>query len=306
MLTIFTPTYNRAHTLTRLFESLLSQKCKDFEWLVIDDGSTDRTEDLFRDWLSVTNGFDIRYYKVENGGKQRAINRGVELAEGELFFIVDSDDLLTPDATAFVLEAFATLPADSFFAGISCVKGDLEGKPLGNGPIFNGKSWVDATNIERKEYGLNADMAEVFYTKILKLYPFPVWKGEKFTPEAVVWDKMALDGYKLRWFDRVTYLCDYQVDGLSASFWKLLKDNPMGYAMLFNRNLEYEKVLKCKLNLILQYVSCCFLAFKLDSIAKCNYPFWAIILSPIGFILSIRRLSQIRNNNHLSNIHKVY
>lgn len=292
MLTVFTPTYNRAHTLPRLYESLLAQDCKDFEWLVIDDGSEDGTKALFDKWEAQDNGFPVRVFRVENGGKQRAINRAVELARGEYFFIVDSDDALTPDAVSFVLESFGSLPADPSFIGISGVRGDMQSVPLGGRPRFGGKPWVDASNLERPRYGLSCDMAEVFFTEKLKRYPFPVWPGETFTPEAVVWDRMALDGYKLRWFDKVIYRCAYLPGGLTDSTWRLLKENPMGYAMLFNTRLESEKKSGDRLKQILQYVSCCFLAHEHRQIAECHFPGLAFLLSPLAYALSVRRKRQ--------------
>jgi len=86
-ITLFTPTYNRAYILETLYRSIQRQTFRDFEWLVIDDGSSDNTEELVRSWMNDGNDFPIRYYKQPNGGKCRAINRGLDLAEGELFFI---------------------------------------------------------------------------------------------------------------------------------------------------------------------------------------------------------------------------
>lgn len=293
MLTIFTPTYNRAHLLPRLYESLRHQDCVDFEWLVINDGSTDNTEELFSEWLKLDNPFLIRYYNVDNGGKQRAINKALELAEGEYFFIVDSDDMLVPDAVSFVLKSFQTLPNDNSFIGISGVRGDLDGKPLHRIPQIDSKiGFIDANNLERPKYGLQADMAEAFFTAKLKKYCFPVWEGEKFIPEAVVWDQMALDGFKLRWFDKVTYLCEYQPDGLTNSSWRLLKNNPMGYAQLFNIKLQSVQGIKSRFNLILQFISCCFLGREYQYISKCHEKIAAFLLLPIGWVLSIRRKAQ--------------
>ena len=97
-ITVFTPTYNRAYILENLYRSLQRQTCKTFEWLVVDDGSADNTKELFERWQQEDNFFPIRYVKQENGGKCRAINQGLKLADGELFFTVDSDDYLTDDA----------------------------------------------------------------------------------------------------------------------------------------------------------------------------------------------------------------
>ena len=300
MITIFTPTYNRAHTLSRLYHSLRRQDCHDFEWLVINDGSTDHTNQLFQQWMSESNYFPIRYHVVENGGKQRAINKALQWAKGEYFFIVDSDDFLMPDAITFIKDAFSTLTDDSSYIGISGIRGGLDGKPLHRIPLIDAATgYCDATNLERAKWNLQADMAEVFFTEKLQKYVFPVWKGEKFTPEAVIWDKIALDGYKLRWFDKVTYLCDYQPDGLTNSSWKLLKENPMGYAMLFNTQLRVNKYRKAKrdsliqgtswiVNTVIQFISCCCLAGEYRYIKKCESLYVWLLFVP-GFLVSLRR-----------------
>lgn len=295
MITIFTPTYNRAHTLEHLYQSLLQQDCYDFEWLIINDGSTDDTEKLFEEWLKKEHPFSIRYYAVKNGGKQRAINQAVHLAHGEYFFIVDSDDSLLPHAITFINNAFKSLPNDDSFIGISGIKGGLDGKPLYRIPSINPAiGYVDANNLERVQYGLHADMAEAFYTEKIRQYTFLVWEGENFTPEAVVWDQMALDGYKLRWFNEVIYICEYQADGLTRSSWKLLRNNPMGYAMLFNTQLKSSKTIKKRINLTLQFISCCCLAKEYKYIKKCHYRSLSFLLFPLGWLLSKRRQSQFK------------
>lgn len=296
MITVFTPTYNRAHTLPRLYESLQKQICYDFEWLVIDDGSIDTTEQLFGCWCKEVNPFPIRYHKVKNGGKDRAINTAMQMARGEYFFIVDSDDLLRPTAIKTLYDCFSSLPKEEdSFIGISVVRGDLNGNPLTRIPQIDPTiGYIDCNNLERTKHGLQADMAEAFFTEKLRKYEFPVWPGEKFTPEAVVWDQMALDGYRLRWFDKVEYLCEYQSDGLTNSSWRLLRDNPMGYAMLFNHQLLHTSGLRTRANLVLQFVSCCCLATEYGYICKCNsHLIW--LLWPAGYLLSLRRHKQIKN-----------
>lgn len=294
MITVVTATYNRAHTLERLYNSLQNQDCYDFEWLVINDGSTDNTDLLFFHWSNDKNKFPIRYIKTENNGKMRAINHALDLAKGKYFFIVDSDDYLCPNAISFIKNGFKSLPKnDNSFIGISGIRGDINKKPLHRNPTIPPSiGYIDASNIDREKYGLQSDMAEVFLTEKLKKYKFPIWEGEKFTPEAVVWDKIALDGYKLRWFDSIIYICDYQPNGLTNSTWQLLKNNPMGYAMFFNSQLQYKKGLKNRINLILQFLSCCCLAKEYQYIFKCNYKYLAFIFFPIGWLLSIRRKKQ--------------
>lgn len=295
-LTIFTPTYNRARTLTRLFESLKRQSCFDFEWLVVDDGSTDETPLLFEKWMDEEQPFAIRYHRVENGGKLRALNRGVEIAEGAYFLILDSDDMLCENAVKTIYDCFRSLPENSEeFIGVSLVRGDINGKPLGGVPkIDPAVGYVDCNNLERWRYNLQSDMAEVFFTEKLRRYRFPVWQGEKFTPEEVVWNQMALDGYKLRWFDKVEYLCEYQSDGLTNSSWQLLRDNPMGYAMMFNHRLLCPHGIGDKINNVLQFLSCCFLAGELLYVGRCNERALAFLLLPVGWLLLQRRKDQIK------------
>lgn len=295
MITIFTPTYNRGHLLPRLYESICKQDCMDFEWLVIDDGSTDDTSTLFDGWTRDGHSFPLIYKKVRNGGKQRAINQAMDMARGEFFFIVDSDDAIAPNAVSFIKQAFATLPKDDdSFIGISGLRVSFDGGFINQKPqIDSSVGRVDCNNLERPKYALQADMAEVFYTEKLKKYKFPVWNGETFTPEAVVWDQMALDGYRLRWFDTPIYYCEYQQGGLTDSTWSLLKHNPMGYAMLFNIQLQYIK--KGRVNKVLQFISCCCLAKEYGYVTKCNSKS-ALLLFPLGWLISLRRRLQIKKH----------
>lgn len=246
-ITIFTPTYNRGYVIPRLYYSLQEQTYKSFEWIIIDDGSTDNTSQIVEEWLKNKNDFDIRYYKVPNGGKQRAINKAVQLARYEYFFIVDSDDYLLPNCIALLIQwcsSIQGIPCMVGVAGIRCTSSMqyINGMPQN----FQNKRYIDATNLERKNYNLTADMAEVYKVSILKKYPFPVWKDETFTPECVVWDAMALDGYKIRWYNKMIYVCEYLEDGLTKSGYKLYMRNLMGCAMANNIKLKSSKNLKEK------------------------------------------------------------
>ena len=224
--TVFTPAYNRAYILPELYHSLRNQTCFDFEWIIVDDGSADGTEALVGAWLQQQNAFAIRYYKQKNGGKHRAINCGAEKAAGELFFIVDSDDQLTADAVESLLRVKNTLPDHEKFAGVAGNRGYHRGGVIGT--TFDG-DMLDCSAIERRKYGIDGDKAEAFFTSVLKKYPFPEYEGENFVTEAVVWDKMALDGYKLRYFNKIIYLCDYLEDGLTNQGLDLYYRNPQGY-----------------------------------------------------------------------------
>ena len=150
MITVFTPAYNRANLLPRLFESLCKQTYKDFEWVIVDDGSVDETASLFSSNVNDNdnenfnssifpsfNSFKVRYFYQENGGKHRAINRGVKEARGELFFIADSDDMLPPDALEIVAKQYEGIKDDKSFAGVAGYDVHSDGK------IIDGSEDID-------------------------------------------------------------------------------------------------------------------------------------------------------------------
>lgn len=230
-ITVFTPTYNRRYILDKLYESLKRQAFKDFEWLIIDDGSTDSTENLVKNWMSDNTEFQIRYYYFENSGKQREINRALDLAKGELFFTVDSDDILTDDALEKIDAWEKTLPNNKKFCGLAGSDGDMSGKATN--PVFPGE-YIDANFLNRyAETGLfiGHDRPWVFYTEIHRKYKYPEFEGETFITEAVAWNRMAKDGYQIRCFNDVIYLWEHQDDGLTNSILCTLINNPHGYGL---------------------------------------------------------------------------
>ena len=250
MITVFTPTYNRAKLLPDLYESLKRQTCKDFEWVIVDDGSTDDTESLVKQWIPQAD-FSICYTKKENGGKQRAVNLGVQKAKGEYFFIVDSDDILTDNAVETALKWFDTIKDEKGFGGIGGQKGYKNGKAIGES--FDGE-YLDATTLERSKYRINGDKAEIFYTDVLKKFPFPEFEGEKFVPEALVYNRIAQAGYKLRWFNEIVYLAEYLPDGYSANVDRLLISNWQGYSLYVKELMQSNGPLKAKLIPLAGYI----------------------------------------------------
>lgn len=240
-ITVFTPTYNRGYTIEKLFRSLQRQTFTDFEWIVVDDGSTDDTQRKMEAFNAEHHMFPIRYFKVSNGGKHRAINLGVREAAGKLFYIVDSDDYLTDDSLEIINEYEQSIPENqkTFFGGVCGQKGYGEDLPIGKS--FEG-STIDITTLDRPEYNITGDKAEVFYTHILRKFPFPEIEGEKFVTECVVWDKIAADGYKLRFFNRIVMICNYLPDGLTAQGNKLFQNNPKGWGLYIAQSVNFGKI----------------------------------------------------------------
>ena len=230
MITVFTPTYNRAYIIPNLYRSLCNQTNQEFEWLVVDDGSVDNTEFLLSSFIT-ENKIRIRYIKQINGGKHRAINRGVQEAQGELFFIVDSDDQLADNAIERVSYHYAGVKNDSSFGGVGGMRAYFSGERIGGEANFDK---LDCTLLElRYLYGVRGDLAEIYKTSVLKEFPFPEIDGEKFCPEALVWYGIA-QKYKLRFFNEKIYLCEYLSDGLTAKILKIRKQSPIASMMTYS------------------------------------------------------------------------
>lgn len=247
--TIFTPTYNRKHLIKKLYDSLCKQEIKNFEWIVIDDGSIDGTEELFKILCEKENDFNIIYKRKENGGKHRAINYGIDYANGEVVAIVDSDDYLTPNATKKIKEYFDDISMNNTnnikFAGVAANKCYKDNKMIGT--TFDGNV-IDAKSTERKSNNIDGDKFEIYYTKILKENKFPEIDGEKFMTEAILWTRIASKGYYLRWHNDNIYVCEYLEGGLTDSRDKLIKNSPKGYALYIIEQKKYGKItLKQKL-----------------------------------------------------------
>lgn len=222
--TIFTPTYNRAHLLPQLYTSLVKQTYQDFEWLIIDDGSTDNTETLIQQYSSEKR-ITIRYYKQENQGKHIAINRALEEARGEFLITVDSDDYIVENCVETCLTLSKEIEGKLDFAGFTYIH--TSPNSTFDKSQYGKKRW---TKLGDYEWEFKGEMAFVFRTEIAKKHPFPVYKDEKFCQEAVFLLPI-LNQYKILFTDHVLAHGDYLEDGLSQNIYRRLLANPR-YAML--------------------------------------------------------------------------
>lgn len=234
-LTIFTPTYNRGYIIEKLYRSLQTQTVTAFEWLVVDDGSSDNTAELFETWAREENPFPIRYCKQENGGKCRAINTGLALAQGELFLNVDSDDYLTEDAVEKILLWESKLPKDRKFCAVAGNLGtgrqETPNTPLPE-PFFDGNAF--------DRYGVvDGERAFAFYTDVHRQYLYPDCPGEKFMTEAVTWNRMAHDGYQIRFYNDIIWIYEYKPDGLTLAGERLFWENPQGTGIFYREKAQF-------------------------------------------------------------------
>lgn len=250
-LTILTPTYNRAGGVKTLWESLRNQTIKDFEWLVVDDGSTDNTKGLIEQ-LKSESDFPIRYIYKSNGGKHTALNVGIKKIESELTFIVDSDDHITKDAVASILEVHKKYASRGALCGYTFLRAFPDGKI--NGKRFNPNekigSYIDVRVNGDDTY---ADKAEVFYTHCLKEFPFPEYPGEKFLGEDLVWIRMARK-YDMVHINEAIYVSNYMEDGLTKNRRKHNITSPIGCMYRANEFLHGDIDFKYRVKAGLQLV----------------------------------------------------
>jgi glycosyltransferase involved in cell wall biosynthesis len=235
LLTIFTPTFNRAFLLSRVYESLLIQTVKDFEWIIVDDGSVDDTEKVVNGFIS-ENKIKIIYQKQNNRGKHYAINKGVSLASGTFFLILDSDDALPKDAVEFVFSKSTFVFENKKLGGIAGRRNTAEGAIVGN-QIF--QELISNSIDIRFKYNVTGDLVEIFKTEVLKEFPFPEIANEKFCPEALVWNRIAIK-YDLLFCNKGIYTTEYLPDGLTAKIVKIRMTSPLASMIMYSELANYD------------------------------------------------------------------
>lgn len=230
-LTIFTPAFNRAATLPRLYESLRDQTCYDFEWLIIDDGSTDDTARIVGQYIQ-EKAFPVRYYWKENGGKHTAYNMALEMASGKWFFCVDSDDFLVPDAVERLAAVTQTLNQQQ---GIVAYKKDTA-ETLLSGRFPEGVRFSKFNELVMR-YGCKGEFSLIFPSELARRFPFPVFSGERFVTESVVYDRISPE-CEMRLLPQVITVCEYQDDGYSQNANMVMARNPGGFCLYFMQRID--------------------------------------------------------------------
>lgn len=237
-ITICTATYNRGNLLPTLFRSLKKQTFSNFEWVIIDDGSIDNTENLVKQFKSEAS-FPIIYNKQKNQGKHVAINKGVVLASGSYFFIVDSDDRLPKNSLSIINKKILRVHTDSKIAGVVGLKCFFDKKIVGSSHLT--QDIICDVFEYRYTHNIVGDRAEVIKTAILKDFPFPKFGTEKFLPESLVWNRIGKH-YKMLFFNENVYECEYRSDGLSAQSVYLRRKYPQGVLNLYSELGQIKKI----------------------------------------------------------------
>lgn len=287
LITICTATYNRGPLLNVLYKSLTRQTLFNFEWLIIDDGSTDKTGQLVTGY-QLEAPFQVRYYKQNNQGKHVAINKGVPRAKGDYFFIVDSDDRLPPHTIAIITEKVKNIHTEKEIAGIVGLKCFFNKQVVGSAPLF--QDIICDIFEYRYLHKVKGDRAEVFKTEILKKYPFPVFESEKFIPESIVWNRLGLS-YQMLFFQENIYECEYLPDGLSTHSISLRRNYPIGAVHLYAELAAIEKI--GLLNRYKAYVNFwrfffCISGHKDKSLGLIKDLRIAVLCMPLGFLFYLK------------------
>lgn len=288
MITVLTPTFNRGGgRLQSLWESLQKQTVKDFEWFVVDDGSTDDTKDLITQ-LQEKSDFPIRYIYKSNGGKHTALNVGIHTICSELIFIVDSDDCVTDDAVESILKIHKKYRSQNNICGYAFLRAFPDGKVNGKKFDVDEKigSYIDV-RVNGDDTG--ADKAEVFKTHCLKEFPFPEYSNEKFLGEDLVWVRMARK-YEMVHINKAIYVGNYLEDGLTNNRRKHNIASPIGCMHRAEEFMESDLKTRYRIKGGLQYIVYGrFAGVKVvDLIRKSRHKVLATVCTPGGLFLYSR------------------
>jgi len=280
LLTVFTPTYNRAYCLNKCYESLLRQTSKDFAWIIIDDGSTDNTKTIVSQWINEKK-IIIQYYYQENQGMHGAHNTAYELCETELNVCIDSDDYMTDNAVELIVE-FWNANKKNNYAGIIALdcfaNGEVVGKKLpSQKEITLGEYYYSASG-----YG---DKKLVYRTVVIKKYPpYPVFLNEKYSP--LSYKYLLVDQeYKLLIMNKKLCVVEYMEDGSSLNIFNQYRKNPKGFAEYRKTAMLCAPNYKRKFVECVHYVSSSIICKKKYFLRKSPCKITTFLAIPFGFIL---------------------
>ena len=283
-LTVFTPAYNRAHTLPRTYQSLLKQNCKDFVWLIIDDGSTDNTAELVREWQKQDNGFEIRYIYKENGGMHTAHNTAYENIDTELNTCIDSDDELAEGAVEHIVNLWKKSGGNQY-AGIIGLDADLNtGKVIGT----DFPEEMKTTTLHGfYDAGGKGDKKLVYRTDIMQsLPPYPVFDNEKYL--SLGWKYQLCDQeYDLLTTNQVLCNVEYQADGSSMNMLRQYMRNPKSFAFVRKENMKYIHSIKRNFIDCIHYVSSSIISKNKHFIKESPKKLLTVLAIPFGALLTV-------------------
>lgn len=282
-LTIFTPAYNRAYSIHLCYESLCRQTCKDFVWLVVDDGSTDNTAELIKEWQKRDNGFEIRYVYKENGGMHTAHNTAYENIDTELNVCIDSDDYMTDNAVELIINCWSENKSDEL-AGIIALDVDTKGNIIGKELPTDTNT---TTLIGYYENGGAGDKKLVYRTDVIKsVPPYPEFEGEKYVGLAYKYHLIDKK-YKLFIVNEPICVVEYREDGSSVNMYRQYLKNPKGFAF-FRKNemLCTSSKKRCFIECV-HYVSSSIISKNKNFLKESPKKLFTVCAVPLGIALTL-------------------
>lgn len=282
-LTVFTPSYNRAHTLGRTYESLLRQTCRDFEWLVIDDGSTDNTRKLVEGWIT-ENRIPIRYIRQENQGMHGAHNTAYRNITTKLNTCIDSDDYLPDDAVEKIV-AFWKKHGSDKYAGIIGLDQTEDGKIIGTRfPRGLNETTLQGFYAE----GGVGDKKLVYRTDVINRYPeYPLFEGERYV--GLAYKYMLIDkDYKLLTLNEPLVTVEYQLDGSSYNMYRQYWRNPKGFSFFRKTEMVCAPTLKRRFISCVHYVASSIIARNKVFLRESPQKALTALATPLGLLWYLR------------------
>ncbi|MBC7523096.1 MAG: glycosyltransferase family 2 protein [Flavobacterium sp.] len=279
-LTVFTPTFNRAYCLGICYESLVKQTSHDFEWLIIDDGSTDETKSLVQSWIN-ENKIEIKYHFKPNGGMHTGHNVAHKLIETELNVCIDSDDFMPNDSVEKIISLWRKYGSNSY-AGLVGLDATTDGKIIGV-PFPTDLKECTYAELQPK-YKITGDKKSVYRTEIIKKYEeYPFFEGEKFVP---LYLPIVIDrDYKVLCFNEVFCIVEYQNDGSTLNIFKQYVKNPKGFAQQRKILMEYVPFQSVKFRNAIHYVSSSLLSQNWNFISESPQKLLTILAILPGILL---------------------
>ena len=311
-LTVFTPAYNRAHTIGRTYESLCRQTCKDFEWLIIDDGSTDGTRELVQSWLQPTlapheakgnsfsgicpAGFKISYIWQENQGMHGAHNTAYRNITTELNTCIDSDDWMPDDAVEKIVTFWRQHGSDRY-AGLVGLDYTADGELIGS--MFP-SDMSETTLLGFYAHGGKGDKKLVYRTEVITNYPeYPLFEGERYV--GLAYKYMLIDqDYKLLTLNEPLVIVEYQPDGSSRSMYRQYWNNPRGFAFFRKTEMLYTSSLKRQFVVCAHYVSSSIISRNWHFVQESPQKLKTLLSIPAGLALFLIIYYKVKSNEKMN------
>jgi glycosyltransferase involved in cell wall biosynthesis len=288
-ITVCTPTYNRGAYLNRVFESLCMQDFNGFEWVIVDDGSTDDTDVVVNNIIA-TARFPVVFLKQPNSGKHIAVNKALDIARGELFLILDSDDRCHHGALmTFYREWQQISVRKDEVAGITVLTMYESGDIIGS--RFPHARCIEYLPRYYERYTISGDKWDIHQTAIFKRYKFPETPGEKFCAEGLIWNRISSQ-YKMLFLNQALKVVEYLPDGLSRNAVKTRAGSPVNAMMYYEEVLQSDRSIVARLRAAVNYFRFAFHGGKC-TLALCAHPFWGVFViaaSTIFWRVDRRRL----------------